>query len=149
MPANGPLAVELTNATISGFGAQMEVSVDYRFTSGNPTGRRLFLFIKATKAGGFFQSHYLAELHTLGNRMQGTIKAAGMTFGFENGPFEMWVGEGAAGIVPPLLTDRELKKISNVVTVASKEPGFPGFPGMPGMPGMPGRPPFGPRGIRP
>lgn len=143
VPANGPVAVELSNANITGLGARMQVTVDYRFTAGSPAGRRLFLFIKATKGGGFLQNHYLAELHTIGDRKQGTIGAAGMTFGIEHGPFEMWVGEGPAGIGPPLVSDKELTKISNVVTVASKQPGIPG------MPGMPGRPPFGPRGGRP
>jgi predicted Zn finger-like uncharacterized protein len=139
-PGNGPVAVELSNASITGLGARMQVTVDYRFTAGSPAGRRLFLFIKATKGGGMLQKHYVAELHTIGDRKQGTIGATGMTFGIEHGPFEMWVGEGPPGIGPPLVSDKELKKISNVVTVASKQPGIPG---------MPGRPPFGPPGMRP
>jgi predicted Zn finger-like uncharacterized protein len=151
MPANGPIAATLSNANISGFGAQMQVTVDFRFTSGSPQGRRLFLFIKATKAGGMLQNHYVAELKSIGNQMQGTIKAAGMSFGIEHGPFELWMGEGPAGFGPPLLAANDLKQISNVVTVASKQLGVPGMPGMPRMPGMPGmpRPPIGPRGMRP
>jgi hypothetical protein len=123
----------------------MQVTVDYRCTSGNPQGRRLLLFIKATKAGGFLQSHYAAELSSIGNQTAGTVTASGMAFGAEHGPFDMWMGEGPPG-VGLLLSDGDLKKISNVVTVASKQ--F-AVPGMPGMPGMPGRPPFGPRGMRP
>lgn len=149
MAGNGPLAVKLSNANISGFGAQMQVTVDYHFTSGNPAGRRLVLFIKATKAGGFLQNYYLAELRSIGNRTQGTINAAGMTFGIEHGPFELWMGEAPPGLGLRLLSDRDITKISNVVTVAVKQPGLPGIPGMrpPGFPGM--RPPIGPRGIRP
>jgi predicted Zn finger-like uncharacterized protein len=139
MPAQGPLAVELTNGKVSGFGAQMQVEVDYRFTSGNPAGKRLFLLIKATKAVGLRQNFYVAELRTIGNKMQGTINAAGMSFGIENGPFEMWMGEGSVGPIGPLFSDRDLKKISNVVTVANKQMTLPGPGGM--------RPPFGPRGI--
>lgn len=146
MPARGPLAVQLSNANISGFGARIQVSVDYRFTSGNAQGRRLFLFIKATKAVGIIQNYYVAELRSIGDRTQGTINAAGMTFGIEHGPFEMWMGEGPAGIMP-LTSDRDLKKISNVVTVAGKQPGIPGMGPPPGFPGM--RPPIGPRGRRP
>jgi predicted Zn finger-like uncharacterized protein len=153
MPPNGPIAVQLTNANISGFGARIQVTVDYRFSSGNPDGRRLFLFIKATKAGGLLQNYYLAELRSIGNRTQGKINAAGMTFGLEHGPFEIWMGEGAPGIGLPLMAERDVKKISNVVTVAGKQPGLPGMPGMPGIgppAGFPGRrPPIGPRGIRP
>ncbi|HZV07705.1 MAG TPA: MJ0042-type zinc finger domain-containing protein [Gemmataceae bacterium] len=149
MAAGGPLAVQLTNGNISGFGARMQVTVDYRFTSGNPAGRRLYLFIKATKVAGILQNYYVAQLHTIGNQTQGTISAAGMTFGIENGPFEMWMGEGPIGMGMPLVSERELTKISNVITVAVKQPGLPGMPGMPGIPGMPGRPPFGPRGTRP
>jgi hypothetical protein len=151
MPANGPLAVELSNADISGFGVQIEVTANYRFTSGNPVGRRIFLFIKATNNMGLLQKQnfYVAELHNIGNKMQGTIHATGITFGIENGPFEMWLGEGTAGMIPPLISDQDLRRISNVVTIASKQPGMPGIPGMPGMPGMPRRPPFGPRGMRP
>lgn len=151
MPAQGPLAARLTNANISGFGAQMKVTVDYRFTSGNPAGRQLYLFIKATKAGGMLQNHYLARLTSIGNQTQGTIQAEGMTFGLENGPFEIWMGEGPPGIGLPMMSSRELTKISNVVTVAGKQLDIPGMPNMPGMrpPGFPGRrPPFGPRGIR-
>lgn len=145
MPAQGPLAAQLTNANISGFGAQIEVTADYRFTSGNPGGRRIVLFIKATKAMGFIQkeNYYVAELHSIGNKTQGTIRAAGMTFGLEQGPFEMWLGEGPGGL-GPLIAEKDLRKISNVVTVAGKQPGMPGMPGFPGM-----RPPFGPRGVRP
>jgi hypothetical protein len=149
MPAQGPLAAELTNANISGFGARVQVTADYRFTSGNPAGRRIFLFIKAIKAMGFVQkqNYYVAELHSIGNKMQGTIQAAGMTFGIENGPFEMWLGEGPRGMVPPLISDRDLTKISNVATVAAKQQAIPGMPNIPGMRGR--RPPFGPRGMRP
>ena len=146
MPARGPLAVQLTNANISGLGARIQVSVDYRFTSGNPQGRRLFLFIKATKAVGMLQNYYVAELRSIGDRMQGTVNAAGMTFGIEHGPFEMWMGEGPAGMMP-LMSDRDLQKISNVVTVAGKQPGVPVMGPPPGFPGM--RPPIGPRGRRP
>jgi predicted Zn finger-like uncharacterized protein len=137
--AQGPLIAELTNGNISGFGAQMQVTANYRFTSGNPGGRRIFLFIKATKAMGFLQkqNYYVAELRSIGNQTQGTIRAAGMTFGIEHGPFEMWLGEGDPGF-GPLVAEKDLRKISNVVTVAGKQPGIPG------MPGMPGRPPFGP-----
>jgi predicted Zn finger-like uncharacterized protein len=138
MPANGPLAAELTNGKVSGFGARMQVEVDYRFTSGNPGGKRLYLLIKATKAVGLRQNYYLAELHSIGNKTQGTIAAAGMSFGIENGPFEMWMGEGSVG-PGLLLSDKDLKKISNVVTVATKQFAPPGPGGM--------RPPFGPRGI--
>lgn len=145
MPAQGPLAAELTNANISGFGAHVEVTADYRFTSGNPAGRRIFLFIKATKAMGFLQkqTYYVVELHS--NKTQDTIHATGMTIGIENGPFEMWLGEGSAGMMPPMISARDLTKISNVVTVAAKQNAIPG---MPNIPGMPGRPPFGPRGMR-
>lgn len=140
MPAQGPLVAQLTNGKVSGLGARMEVMVDYRFTSGNPAGRRLFLLIKATKAGGLRQNYYLAELRSVGGKMQGTITAGGMSFGIEHGPFEMWMGEGPPG-AGMLLSDREINKISNVVTVAFKQPGMPGMPGM--------RPPIGPRRIRP
>lgn len=167
MPAQGPLAAQLTNAKISGFGARMQVTADYRFTSGNPAGRRIYLFIKATKAMGFIQkeNYYVAELHSIGNRTQGTINAAGMTFGIEQGPFQMWLGEGA-GVFGPMIAEKDLRKISNVVTVETKDSGIPGVPGIPGrppgMPGIPGRPPgfpgrppgfpgprppFGPRGM--
>lgn len=140
MPQQGPLVAQLSNGKVSGFGAQMEVTVNYRFTSGNPAGRRLVLFLKATKPGGLRQSYYVAELHTIGGRTEGTIGARGMSFGLEHGPFEMWIGEAPPG-VGLLISERELKKISNVVTVASKEHTIPGMPGM--------RPPFGPRGRRP
>ncbi len=138
LPAQGQLAVELSNGKVSGFGAQMQVEVDYRFTSGNPAGKRLFLMIKATHIGGLRQNFYLAELHTIGGQMQGTVRASGMSFGIEHGPFEMWIGEGPAGGVLPLLSDRDIKKISNVVTVAVKQNTLPGM-----------RPPFGPHGLRP
>jgi predicted Zn finger-like uncharacterized protein len=136
-PAQGPPAVELSNGKVSGFGTQMEVTVDYRFTSGSPGGKRLYLIIKATKAGGLRQSYYLAELKSIGNKTQGTIGARGMSFGAEHGPFEMWIGESSGGI-GLVMTDRELKKISNVVTVATKQFSPPGM-----------RPPIGPRRIRP
>ena len=125
---------------------QVEVTAHYRFTSGNPAGRRIFLFIKATKAMGLLQSRSvldMVELHS--NKTQDTIHAAGMTMGIENGPFEMWLGEGSAGMIPPLISDRDLTKISNVVTVAAKQQAIPGMPNIPGMPGR--RPPFGPRGM--
>ncbi|HEY7329883.1 MAG TPA: zinc-ribbon domain-containing protein [Gemmataceae bacterium] len=138
MPAQGPLAVELTNGKVSGFGAQMQVEINYRFTSGNPAGKRLYLLIKATKAMGLRQNYYVAELRSVGNKTQGTINASGMSFGAEHGPFEMWMGEGSVG--PGLMiSDRDLKKISNVVTVASKQMTLPGPGGV--------RPPIGPRGI--
>lgn len=137
MAANGPIAAQLSNGNVSGFGAQMQVSVDYRFTSGNPAGKRLFLLIKAAKAGGLRQNYYLAELKSIGGKMQGTINAQGMSFGLEHGPFEMWLGEGTPG-VGMLLSDRDIQKISNVVTVAAKQIAPPGM-----------RPPFGPRRVRP
>jgi predicted Zn finger-like uncharacterized protein len=140
MPQQGPLAVELTNGKVSGFGARMQVEVDYRFTSGNPAGKRLFLLIKATKAGGLRQSYYIAELKSIGNKTQGTINAAGMSFGIEHGPFELFMGEGAAGIGMPR-SDGDIQKISNVITVATRQMAPPGPGGM--------RPPMGPRGPRP
>jgi hypothetical protein len=133
-PAQGPLTVELSNGKVSGLGAQMQVEVDYRFTSGNPAGRRLVLFIKATKLGGRRQNYYLAELRSIGGQTQGTVRASGISFGIEHGPFEMWIGEGSPG-VGLLISDRE---ISNVVTVAFKENTMPGM-----------RPPIGPRRVRP
>jgi predicted Zn finger-like uncharacterized protein len=84
----GPLAVELSNGNVSGFGAHMEVTVDYRFTSGNPAGRRLFLFIKATRAIGLRQNYYVAELRSIGGKTQGSIAASGISFGIEHGPFK-------------------------------------------------------------
>jgi predicted Zn finger-like uncharacterized protein len=140
MPGNGPLAVELTNGKVTGFGARMGVEVDYRFTSGNPAGKRLFLLIKATKAGGLRQNYYLAELKSIGNKTQGTINAAGMSFGIEHGPFEMFMGEGRAGVGMPR-SDGDIQKISNVITVATRQMSPPGPGGM--------RPPIGPRGPRP
>jgi hypothetical protein len=92
------------------------------------------------------QTHYVAEFHNLGNKTQGTLRATGMTFGIENGPFEMWLGEGSPGMMAPLISARDLTKISNVVTVAAKEHAIPGMPNIPGMPGR--RPPFGPPGMR-
>ena len=146
-PAQGPLAVELTNGKVSGFGAQMEVEVDYRFTSGNPAGRRIFLMIKATHFSGIRQNYYLAELRNIGGQTQGTVRASGMSFGIEHGPFELWIGEGTPGAMLPLITDRDIKKISNVLTVAVKEHSLPGIPGMPRIPGT--RPPIGPPRMRP
>jgi predicted Zn finger-like uncharacterized protein len=136
-PAQGPLAAELTNGKVSGLGARMQVEVDYRFTSGNPAGKRLVLFIKATKIGGLRQNYYLAELRSIGGQTQGTVRASGLSFGIEHGPFEMWIAEGPPG-VGLLLSDRNVKKISNVVTVAFKQNTLPGM-----------RPPIGPRRIRP
>ncbi|HTU18632.1 MAG TPA: zinc-ribbon domain-containing protein [Gemmataceae bacterium] len=135
MPANGPLAAELSNGNISGFGAQMRVTVNYRFTSGNPAGRQLFLLIKASKAMGLRQNFYLAELRTIGGQMQGTIGAEGLTFGIEHGPFEMWFGEGQPGIGLPT-TESQIRKISNVVIVATKQFAPPGMGPRRGPPGM-------------
>lgn len=137
MPAQGPLAAELKNANISGFGARMEVTADYRITSGNPTGRRLVLMIKPTKTIGLLQNFYLVELHNIAGRTEGKIHASGMTFGIENGPFEMWIGEGPPGFLKPM-SAREIQRISNVVTVAFRQNTMPGM-----------RPPFGPRGRQP
>ncbi len=140
LPAQGLLAAELTNGKVSGFGAQMEVTVDYRFTSGNPAGRRLFLVIKATKFGGLGQNYYLAELRSIGNQTRGTVQASGMSFGIEHGPFEMWIGEGPPGPPGPvlLLAEGDIKKISNIVTVAVKQNTLPGI-----------RLPIGPRRVLP
>lgn len=134
MPAQGPLAVELSNGNVSGFGARMEVTVDYKFTSGNPAGKRLFLLIKATHFTGLRQNYYIAELKSIGGRTQGTIGAGGMLFGIEHGPFEMYMAEGSIVGVGMIINDTDLRKISNVVTVASKQNTMPGM-----------RPPFGPR----
>jgi hypothetical protein len=137
MPAQGPLAAQLSNGNVSGFGAHMEVKVDYRFTSGNPAGRRIFLLIRATKAAGLRQTYYIAELKSIGGQTVGTINAGGITFGSEHGPFEMCMAEGPPGLGMPR-TDGELKKISNVVTVAFRQTTVPGM-----------RPPIGPRRMRP
>jgi hypothetical protein len=135
-PAQGPVAFELTNGQVSGFGGQMQVTVDYRCTSGSPAGRRLFLIIKASKAGGLRQNFYMAELKSFSGQPEGKIGGRGMTFGIEHGPFELWLGEGPPGVGLPK-SDAELTKVSNVVMVAHRQMAPPGPGGM--------RPPVGPR----
>jgi hypothetical protein len=150
-PANVPAgepAVTLSNAKVTGLGNRMQVTVEYRFTSGGPGGKPVFLLIKPTQMMPHRDNMYEAQLRMAEGTTQGTARVSGMTFGIEHGPFEIWMEQGdprPPGGGVPGIPEPDRKKISNSVTVETKELGRPGM----GPPGMPRGGPRGPRGPRP
>ncbi len=88
---DGAQTVQLSNARVSGFGAQMQIEVDYRFHTG-VAGANVYLMVKPTRFG-FRQNLYEVHLNRAIGTSQGTVVASGMTFGIENGPFEVWMEE--------------------------------------------------------
>lgn len=146
-PANdngGTQTVQLSNARVSGFGAHIQIEVDFRFNAG-AAGSDLYLMVKPTHLG-LHQTLYEVHLrHALG-KSHGTVVASGMTFGIESGPFEVWMEQGGPSGFIRGLGGPQRRTISNVLRVETKEFSLPGPLQPPGMPRVP-RPgfPFGPR----
>jgi predicted Zn finger-like uncharacterized protein len=135
--------VQLSNARVSGFGAHLEVDVDFRFSSGT-AGSNLYLMVKPTRSFGLRDSIYECHLRSAVGRSQGTIVASGMTFGIENGPFEVWMEEGGPAPFMGGMARGQRRTVSNVIRVETKQFSLPGPMGRPGFPGRPHFP-VGPR----
>jgi hypothetical protein len=140
-----PGTVELSNPKLEGFGLQMRITVDYRFTNGAPTlaAGRYVLYIKPSR--GF--NIYYVEMNPGELKADGQITASGFASGGDkfHAPFEVYLVLEPPGIGPR--GQRSGKTVSNTLTVdhVDLNPGV-GRPGMPGPIGP--RPPIGPIGPR-